>query len=59
MAGMSDKARYRLAAEEALGQLDLCIRYLHGIRKYRIATQLAKNSRFIRNNLLREPMEGG
>ena len=46
--------RYREAAEEALEQLDWCIGYLHGIRKTRISTQLAKNRAYIRRNLMRE-----
>jgi hypothetical protein len=33
--------RYREAAEDALGQLDWCIGYLHGIRKPQISAQLA------------------
>ena len=46
--------RYRQAAEDALGQLDWCIGYLHGIRKQAISAQLAKNRAYIRRNLLRE-----
>ena len=49
--------RYRRAAEDALGQLDWCIGYLHGIHKDRISTQLAKNRAHIRSALLREPEE--
>ena len=49
--------RYRQAAEDALGQLDWCIGYLHGIRKGRISQQLARNRRFIKKNLMREPAE--
>jgi hypothetical protein len=49
--------RYRQAAEDALGQLDWCIGYLHGIRKQRISAQLAKNRAYIRRALLREATE--
>lgn len=42
---MTDKQgeRYRQAAEDALGQLDWCIGYLHGIHKEKISAQLARN----------------
>ena len=46
--------RYRQAAEDALGQLDWCIGYLHGIRKVGISAQLAKNRAYIRRELMRE-----
>ena len=46
--------RYRQAAEDALGQLDWCIGYLHGIRKTAISAQLAKNRAYIRRQLMRE-----
>jgi hypothetical protein len=49
--------RYRQAAEDALGQLDWCIGYLHGIHKERIAARLAKNRVYIRRELLREASE--
>jgi hypothetical protein len=49
--------RYRQAAEDALGQLDWCIGYLHGIRKQNISAQLAKNRAYIRSQLLREAPE--
>lgn len=49
--------RYRQAAEDALGQLDWCIGYLHGIHKQRISAQLAKNRAYIRRELLREAQE--
>jgi hypothetical protein len=49
--------RYRQAAEDALGQLDWCIGYLHGIRKQRISAQLAKNRAYIRRELMREAQE--
>jgi hypothetical protein len=49
--------RYRQAAEDALGQLDWCIGYLHGIHKERISAQLAKNRAYIRRALMREAQE--
>lgn len=49
--------RYRQAAEDALGQLDWCIGYLHGIHKERISAQLAKNRAYIRHALLGEAQE--
>ena len=35
--------RYRVAAEQALNQLDWCIAYLHRIHKPAIAAALARN----------------
>lgn len=52
-----DRDRYRQAAEDALQQLDWCIGYLHGIRKQKISTQLARNRSYIRQNLMRERRE--
>ena len=49
--------RYRQAAEDALGQLDWCIGYLHGIRKERISAELARNRAYIRRELMREAEE--
>ena len=49
--------RYRRAAQDALGQLDWCIGYLHGIHKQRLSTQLAKNRAYIRRELMREAPE--
>ncbi len=49
--------RYRQAAEDALGQLDWCIGYLHGIRKVAISAQLAKNRAYIRSALMKEARE--
>ena len=49
--------RYRQAAQDALGQLDWCIGYLHGIRKERISAQLARNRAYIRKALLKEAHE--
>jgi hypothetical protein len=44
-------ARYRLAAEETLEQLEWCVNYLHRIRKDRIAEALNKNRRSIRRRM--------
>jgi hypothetical protein len=44
--------RYRMAAEDALGQLDWAIGYLHGIRKTQISKALAKNRSVIRRQLM-------
>ena len=49
--------RYRQAAVDALGQLDWCIGYLHGIHKEKISAQLARNRSHIRSELLREAQE--
>lgn len=49
--------RYRQAAEDALGQLDWCIGYLHGIHKTRISVALARNRTHIRRALLRVARE--
>lgn len=49
--------RYRQAAEDALGQLDWCIGYLHGIRKEKISALLARNRAYIRRELLHEAEE--
>jgi len=46
-------ARYRLAAEETLDQLDWCINYLHRIRKSGIADALGKNRSYIRRQMNR------
>ena len=43
--------RYRVAAEDALQQLDWCIGYLHGIRKTGISRVLARNRNEIRRQL--------
>lgn len=52
-----DTERYRRAADDALGQLDWCIGYLHGIHKDRISSRLAKNRAYIRRELMREAAE--
>ena len=49
--------RYRLAAEDALQQLDWAIGYLHGIKKTQISRALAKNRSFIRQELMGRPEE--
>ena len=46
--------RYQRAAQEALQQLDWCIGYLHGIRKGQISSRLAKNSDYIKRNMMKE-----
>ena len=43
--------RYRVAAEEALSQLDWCIAYLHRIRKPAIAAALQRNRSEIRRRI--------
>ena len=50
--GRDDVERYRRAAEDALQQLDWCIGYLHGIRKYDISRALARNRGYIRTRLM-------
>jgi hypothetical protein len=49
--------RYRQAAEDALGQLDWCIGYLHGIHKEKISAQLARNRSHSRRELMHEAQE--
>jgi len=46
-------ARYRLAAEETLEQLEWCVNYLHRIRKSRIAEAINKNRRQIQRVMRR------
>jgi hypothetical protein len=48
-----EAARYRLAAEEAVGQLDWVVNYLYRIRKDSIARVLDKNRSVIRRDLSR------
>jgi hypothetical protein len=57
MMATAEVERYRQAAEDALGQLDWCIGYLHGIHRERISAQLAKNRAYIRQRLLQEGQE--
>lgn len=52
-----DVDRYRQAATDALEMVDWCIGYLVGTRKDGIASQLAQNRKYIREQLLREPEE--
>ena len=49
--------RYKQAATEALEMLDWSIGFLVGIRKGSIASQLARNRKHIREDLMREPAE--
>lgn len=51
MARDEETARYRRAAQLALGQLEWCVEYLRGIREPRIANQLAKNHAAISRRL--------
>ena len=44
--------RYRMAAEDALQQLDWTIGYLHGIHKGKVAAILAQNRSQIRRKLM-------
>lgn len=57
MAATQSEERYRQAAEDALQQLDWCIGYLHGIRKLKLSTQLARNRSYIKRNLMKEASE--
>jgi len=51
----AEAERYRVAAEDALQQLDWTIGYLHGIRKTAISRALASNRYYIRRSLMRKP----
>ena len=53
----SEADRYEQAATETLEMLDWCIGYLVGTHKEKIASQLARNRRFIRERLMDEPKE--
>lgn len=54
----SDRAeRYKQAATEALEMIDWSIGFLVGSHKEKIAGQLARNRKHIRENLMREPAE--
>jgi len=44
-------ARYRVAAEETLDQLEWCVQYLYRIRKPRIAEVINENRRQIRRQM--------
>lgn len=55
--GSDEVERYKRAATEALEMLDWCIGYMVGTHKEGIASQLARNRKHIRENLMREPEE--
>jgi hypothetical protein len=55
--GSGQSERYKQAATEALEMLDWSIGFLVGIRKGAIASQLARNRKHIREDLMREPAE--
>ena len=55
--GSRQSERYKQAATEALEMLDWSIGFLVGIRKESIASQLARNRKHIREDLMREPSE--
>jgi hypothetical protein len=46
-------ARYRMAAEATLEQLEWCVGYLHRIRKSRVAEMIDKNRRYIQRRVSR------
>ncbi len=58
MARDDETARYRRAAQLALGQLEWCAEYLRSIHKPRIAKQLERNQAAIRRRL-RDGADGG
>ncbi len=49
--------RYKRAATDGLEMLDWSIGFLVGSRKHAIASQLARNRKHIREDLMREPAE--
>ena len=51
----SEADRYEQAATEVLELLDWCIGYFVAIRKDGIASQMASNRRYIKEDLMREP----
>jgi hypothetical protein len=51
MARDEETARYRQAAQLALGQLEWCVEYLRSIHKHRLAKQLKKNHTAISRRL--------
>ena len=56
--GDSERAeRYKQAATEALEMIDWSIGFLVGSHKEKIADQLARNRKHIREDLMREPAE--
>jgi hypothetical protein len=46
-----ESERYRVAAEEALNQLNWCVAYLHRIHKSAIAEAVARNRTEIRRRM--------
>jgi hypothetical protein len=55
--GAGDVDRYRQAATDALEMVDWCIGYMVGTHKDAIANALARNRKFIREQLLDEAAE--
>jgi hypothetical protein len=53
----AESERYKQAATDALEMLDWCIGYLVGTHKEKIASQLAQNRKYIREQLMKEPAE--
>jgi hypothetical protein len=51
---VSEAARYKRAAEEALRQVDFCAEYLRRIHKRQLAARLSRNSAYIRRKLMGE-----
>ena len=49
--------RYKQAANDALQQLDWCIGYLVGLRKEKVASTIARNRAYIREQLMGEAAE--
>ena len=58
MARDEEAARYRKAAQLALGQVAWCVEYLRGIHKTDISKQLAKNHAAI-SRRLQDSNDGG
>jgi hypothetical protein len=50
---VDEVTRYKRAAEEALGQLDVCIDYLRRLQKRQLAERLAKNRAAIARRWMR------
>jgi hypothetical protein len=55
--GDDELERYKQAANDALQQLDWCIGYLVGLRKQKVASTLARNRGYIREQLMGEAAE--
>ena len=49
--------RYKQAANDALQQLDWCIGYRVGMRKEKVASTIARNRAYIREQLMGEEAE--